>query len=288
MTDAPISWPNGKRIAVLVSVLLESWADGKAPTYFPRTTALKPGIFDRPAQLWSQYGGEEGIWRILSVLERSGTSATVFASARSAELYPAAIKSIVHAGHHIAAHGYSQDQFLLDMTKEQQRTTIRKSLDILQQHSGMRPEGWGTAVYGWDEHTFELLVQEGVRWHADALNTSLPRLLRTESGTIVALPWCDFVDNRVLRASPRNFFDVYKETFDYLYKQETLGLLQVGFHSHFGGRPLMSAMLAEVLGYFSGFSDVWFTTHSKIVQWFLDLQIDKITPAQQFRRSPTA
>ena len=35
------AWPNGKRIAVLVSVLFESWSDGKSPHYFTRTTPLK-------------------------------------------------------------------------------------------------------------------------------------------------------------------------------------------------------------------------------------------------------
>lgn len=282
MTGSQISWPDGKRIAVVVSVLLESWSDGKAPGYFPRTTALKAGVFDRPANLWSQYGGEEGIWRILSVLERCGTTATVFANAICAERYPEAIKAIVRGGHDIAAHGYAQDQFLLDMTVEQQQATIRTSLDILEKHAGRRPEGWGTAVYGWDEHTFGLLVQEGLRWHADALNTSLPRRLNTSSGPITALPWCDFVDNRVLRGSPRTFVDVYKDTFDYLYKFEPLGLLQVGFHSHFGGRPLMSAKLGEVLRYFADFPDVWFTTHAQIAKWFSDLQIEKIPVARQF------
>jgi peptidoglycan/xylan/chitin deacetylase (PgdA/CDA1 family) len=282
MTATPISWPKGKRIAVLASVLLETWSDGKAPSYFTRTTALKPGVFDRPAHQWSQYGGEEGIWRLLAVLERCGVSATVFANARCAELYPAAIEAIVRSGHHIAAHGYAQDQFLLDMTPEQQRATIRNSLDILEKHVGKRPEGWATSVYGWDEHTVELLVQEGVRWHADALNTSLPHLQKAASGTIVALPWSDFVDNRVLRASPRDFYNVYKDTFDYLYEQEPLGLLQVGFHSHFGGRPLMSAMVDKIFRYFASFPDVWFTTHAEIVQWFVALQIDQIPPAQQF------
>lgn len=35
------SWPKGARVAVLVSVLLEAWSDGKSPSYFPRTTPLK-------------------------------------------------------------------------------------------------------------------------------------------------------------------------------------------------------------------------------------------------------
>ena len=80
--------------------------------------------------------------------------------------------------------------------------------------SGQRPDGWVTAVYGSNAITHELLVREGLKWHADALNTCLPRVQTTPSGTIVALPWSDFVDNRVLRSSPRDYYDAYTETFD--------------------------------------------------------------------------
>jgi hypothetical protein len=37
MTDDN-TWPGGKRVAVLVSILFEVWADGKWPSYFPRTS----------------------------------------------------------------------------------------------------------------------------------------------------------------------------------------------------------------------------------------------------------
>ena len=35
-----LSWPGGKPIAVLVSILFETWSDGKGPSYFQRTTPL--------------------------------------------------------------------------------------------------------------------------------------------------------------------------------------------------------------------------------------------------------
>ena len=155
------AWPNGKRMAVLVSVLLESWSDGKSPHYFTRTTPLKPGATDYAGIQWSQYGGEEGIWRIVRTLDECHMCGSVFANARAAELYPDAFKQIVRSGHAVEGHGYAQDQYFLEMTPEQQRTTIRKVLDILEKASGSRPEGWATPVDGWNEHTFDLLVQEG-------------------------------------------------------------------------------------------------------------------------------
>ena len=276
-------WPHGKRIAVLVSVLLENWSEGRSPTYFPRTTPLKPGAVDHAAIEWSHYGGREGIWRILGVLERARRPATVFANARSAELYPDAIRAVAGAGHDLAGHGYAQDQYLCELTAAEQQTVIRRSLDILEAASGTRPTGWVCSVYSWNRDTFAALVREGIRWHADALDASLPRLQPTEAGPIVALPWCDFVDNRVLRASPRDYFDVYKDSFDFLYATEPMGLLHLAVHGHFGGRPLIAAQLARLLDYFSGFGDVWFARHRDLVDWFIAAKPGDLSGAGRVR-----
>jgi peptidoglycan/xylan/chitin deacetylase (PgdA/CDA1 family) len=282
MSIQPESWPNGKRIAVLVSVLFESWAENKSPSYFPRTTPLKPGTVDHGAVQWGQYGGNEGVWRLIRILDQCDVRGTVFCSGRSAELYPEAVRQMVRSGHDIAGHGYTQDVVLSYLTLKQQRAIIRKVLDLLEGVSGQRPEGWATAVYGWNQHTFDLLVREGVKWYADALDISLPRRQRMKSGSIYAIPWSDFVDNRVLRGNPRHYFDVYKDTFDYLYAHEPMGLLHVAIHGHFGGRPLMAAMFLKVLEYLKGFENVWFPRHRELIQWMSEQQVDEMTYAGRF------
>lgn len=276
------TWPEGRKIAVLVSVLLESWSAGKSPTYFTRTTPLKPGAIDHAGIEWSQFGGREGIRRILRVLERAKVKATVLANALSAELYPEAVRAAVRAGHDLAGHGWSQDQYLCDLSPDEQQAAIRRCLDTLEAAAGLRPQGWVCNVYSWTPDTFDCLVREGVRWHADALDASLPRLQRTPSGPIVALPWCDFVDNRVLRASPRDFFDVYKDSFDYLHASEPMGLLHFAVHSHFGGRPLIAAQLEKLLAYFGGFNDVWMPRHGELADWFLAQKIEDLSYAKRF------
>lgn len=279
-----LTWPDGKRIAVLIGLLLESWSDGKSPSYFTRTTPLKPGTVDRAGIQWSEFGGREGIWRLLAVLERCRLPATVLCNALSAERYPDAVRAAVARGHALAAHGWSQDQYLLDQTPDEQRATIRKCLDILERVGGQRPDGWVSSVYSWNEHTAEALVQEHVAWHADALDTTFPYRQRTASGTIIALPWCDFVDNRVLRASPNDFYDVYKGQFDFLRAHEPAGLIHIAVHSHFGGRPLMSAVFERTLEYFRGFPDVWFPRHGELARWFAEQGMDDIPADRRLGR----
>jgi peptidoglycan/xylan/chitin deacetylase (PgdA/CDA1 family) len=282
MTVPAFSWPHGKRVAILISLLLESWADGKSPSYFTRTTPLRGGAVDHAGVQWSSYGGKEGIWRLIRTLDLCHLRGSVFCNARSAELYPDAIKQIVKSGHLVEGHGYSQDQYLLEMTPEVQKATIAKSLDILAEASGERPQGWVTSVYGWNEHTVDFLVQEGITYYADALDSSMPRREKTASGEIVALPWSEFVDNRVLRTSPRDFFDVYKDSFEYLYAHEPAGILHLGIHAHFGGRPLVAAQLLKLLRYFTEFTDVWFPTHRELAKYFLDSKLEAAPFSRRF------
>jgi peptidoglycan/xylan/chitin deacetylase (PgdA/CDA1 family) len=265
------SWPSGKPIAVLVSILFETWSDGKAPSYFPRTTPLKPGIVDRGAIQWAQYGGNEGLWRILRTLDRHSVPATIFCSGRCGELYPQVIAAAAKAGHDIAGHGYTQDGLFCYMTPEEERAAIRNTLDALERACGTRPRGWATPAYSWTEHTFGLLRAEGVTWYGDALDISLPRKQATANGDIVAFPWSDFVDNRVLRGAPRGFFDVYHDTFEYLRAHEPTG-----------GRPLMTAMLEKLLTFLRAQPEVHFPGHAALARWILDREGDELSFANRF------
>jgi peptidoglycan/xylan/chitin deacetylase (PgdA/CDA1 family) len=280
MTDN--TWPGGKRVAVLVSILFEVWSDGKSPSYFPRTTPLRPGTVDHGAIQWARYGGNEGLWRILRTLDRHGVRSTVLCSGRAGELYPDVIALAARSGHAIAGHGYTQDDLFVYKTPDEQRAAIRKTLDALEKASGIRPKGWATSAYSWTEETFDLLVQEGLCWYADALDISLPCRQKTASGEIVAFPWSDFVDNRVLRGTPRAYLDVHRDTFAYLLEHEPMGLLHVAFHSHFGGRPLMTAMFDELLKFLVAQPGVWFPGHDRMAAWALDQPEGATTYAKRF------
>src|SRR5688572_26550034 len=277
-----MQFPNGKRVAVLVSVLLETWADGKSPTYFPRTTPLKAGTPDLPGHEWSQYGAEEGVYRIVSILNRVDVRGTVFANGLSAESYPDLVRAVVKSGHRVQGHGWAQNEYLLDFGDDEQQKVIRRSLEAIERACGVRPDGWVTPIYGANAITHELLVREGLKWHGDALHTSLPRIEQTPSGPIVALPWSDFVDNRVLRASPRDYYDAYAETLDYLSGHERVGLVNIAIHGHFGGRPVMSAVFARLLSDIAKRNDVWLATYGEIVEWFSGLGVEAIPVSERF------
>ena len=86
-----------------------------------------------------------------------------------------------------------------------------------------------------------------------------------------------FSDNRVLRASSRDLFDVHRSLFDYLREHETIGLQTLVIHCQFGGRPLITAVLTELFKYMQKSRDVWFTTHQELADWALKQNVDEHT-----------
>ncbi len=276
------TWPHAKRTAVVVSILLESWSEGKAPSYFPRTTPLAPGLTDHAGISWSRFGGNEGIWRLLRMLEGLGLPATLFCNGRGAELFPDAVAAFAGAGHDVAAHGYLQDETMFSLGPVGERAAIAKTLDILEYVSGRRPRGWLTPIYGWSQGTIDYLIEAGLTWSCDALDTSIPHQHTAASGRIVLLPWSDFVDNRVLRAPPQTYFDVHAETFEYLHAHEPGALLNLGIHCHFGGRPLMAAVVRRTLEYLARQPDVWFARHDEVAGWLTDCEVGAMSYRGRF------
>ena len=269
MDKTNFRWPNNERVAVLVTVMFEVWSEGKSPPYSPMTTSLRPGTPDLLGISWSQYGGKTGIWRFMRILDESKVKATICLNARGAELFPKAVEELQRRGHEIAGHSYTQDLILPYLAPEEEKEVIQRCARIIENTVGVRPVGWFSPVAAPTVHTAELLAAEGFIWHGDYNDTDLPYSFETSKGTLVAIPHSDFTDNRVLRGSPRDFYQVYKDTFDFLYKNERPSLINLTVHAHFGGRPLVSAMLSELLQYMKGFREVWFARHDDIARWLL-------------------
>jgi peptidoglycan/xylan/chitin deacetylase (PgdA/CDA1 family) len=269
------TWPNGKKIAVSVTVMFETWSENAAPNYSVQTTHLKSGTVDHASKAWSTYGGRVGVWRLIRMLDRLQIPGTFFTNARCTEDYPDAVKQIVKSGHDLAGHCYVQDQLLAYMSLEEQQKTIRKSVDLLESCGGKKITGWGSPVVAFTPETSGFLAQAGLKWTCDVTYADLPILIHTPHGVIAGVPTTDFSDNRVMRASPRDLYDVYKGTFDYLIETEPMALMVLVIHCQFGGRPLMTSVVQDILKYIGKSPDVWFARHEELADWALASGVDE-------------
>jgi allantoinase len=274
MTSKTYSWPNGKRIAVGVTVMLETWSEGKAPPYGVQASPIKGGVIDLGGIAWGSYGGKIGVWRIINLLKANGIRGTFCVNGRCAELFPDAVAQIVKSGHDVAGHAYLQDQLMAYMTPEEEQRTIRQCVNLLEKTSGMRPQGWVSPVMAYSEHTRKLLAAEGLTWNGDARDTDLPRVADSGAGPIAQIPISDFTDNRVLRSSSMDLWEVHKETFDYLYANEQPAFLALSMHCHFGGRPMITAIFDKLFKYMAQYPEVWFASYSEIARWVLDNKLE--------------
>jgi len=59
-------------------------------------------------------------------------------------------------------------------------------------------------------------------------------------------------------------------------------MLPLAIHSHWGGRPLVAAMLQKILEYYGQYSDVWFARSSEIAQWMIDQKVDDVRYDERF------
>jgi peptidoglycan/xylan/chitin deacetylase (PgdA/CDA1 family) len=274
MAGTTYRWPKGRRIAVTVTAMLETWSEGKAPPYGVQASPVKSGAIDHSGIAWGSYGGKVGVWRIINLLKSNGIRGTFCVNGRCAEIFPEAVAQIAKSGHDVAGHGYLQDQLMTALSPAEEQATIRRCLDILEKATGTRPQGWVGPVTAYTEHTRNFLAAEKLLWHGDARDTDLPRIAQTDHGPIVCIPGSDFTDNRVLRSSTLDLWDVYKETFDYLYNHEPPAFLALQLHCHFGGRPMVAAVFDRILKYFAQHSDVWFASYAEIARWVLDESLD--------------
>ena len=126
-------WPDGKRIAVMVTFdfdaeLLRKSVIGKRTIGFSDTSR-------------GQYGPDEGLKRCLDMLERQQLKTTFFVPGRIAELYADKVQQIADAGHELAYHGYLHEASV-DMPAAEERENMAKSEELLEKVSGRKVVGY--------------------------------------------------------------------------------------------------------------------------------------------------
>ena len=265
-------WPNNAKIAVMITVLYESWTEGCVPQHSPMVLAapMLPGTPDLQGAVWANYGGETGVWRLLEILQRRRTPATFCVTARSVELYRSSIDAIRLAGHEIAAHSYTQDMLLPYLSREEETYLIQRCTDIIAGATGEKPIGWISPRATASNNTLELLIEAGYRWHGDYNDTDLPYVISCQGKNLVALAHSDFTDIRAIRGAPRDYLDVHLAMIDFLRKSGRPEIINLSIHAHFGGRPLIASLFEQILEYYSSFDDVWFARHDEVADWVLE------------------
>ena len=291
----PLKWPNGARVALMITTNLEYWdqtKDSDKP-YYPGGPNLLPdpmpaNMFDSPNWTWREYGQRVGVWRIFETFAAAGVPTSCTMNAKLALERREIIDAVLAQKWELVAHNYSQTDLLTNyqFDLEAERRVIRETLDVYKRVVGKPAKGWLSSSLRGNLTTVDVLAEEGLIFFTDYMNDDQPYMLNTKSGKpMVAIPYITEINDFTLFMRQGMDVDravtVMKEQFNELYREgATSGrLMNVGIHPHVTGQPFRIRALREFIRYANSYPDVWWATREEIAEWYLKNHASHIAPA---------
>lgn len=264
-------WPVGKRAAVVFNVAYEVWDEGVAPGLGPMGNPLPRGVIDTQAIEWADYGWKTGIWRLLDCFEHYDVAATVFASARLAEVAPDTLTALADKGHDVCGHSYAQNRLPVEMDEHDEREHIAGCKKLLEPLLGGPLQGWISPRCTPSPNTRRLLAEAGFSWHGDCFDRDFPYVDRMGGREIVAVPMPMEVNDLPIYMRHGNAPQVFHEAFDAAFAaaldRDDAGHIDVTVHAHVFGRPFGARILTEIIEEVRSRDDVWIPTKTQLAEW---------------------
>ena len=214
-----------------------------------------------------EYGSRVGVWRILREFERRGLPLTVFGISMALLRHPDVTQAFVELGHVIACHGWRWIHYQ-SMDEATEREHLRIGMQIIEQLTGQRPQGWYT---GRDSpNTRRLVVDDGgLLYDSDYYGDELPfwtRVSRSDGREVDHLVVPYTLDANDMRfATPQgfntgeHFLQYLKDSFDVLYAEgeDSPKMMSIGMHCRLLGRPGRFRALQQFLDHIERHDRVW-------------------------------
>jgi len=280
----PLIWPNGARVALVMTFNLETW-DLTKPTkekYYAGGPAVLPDVLagdtpDFPNYTWREYGQRVGIWRLFDLFDEQGVKASCTTNAVTFERRKAMTDACLERGWELLAHNWEQGELLTDFAHEpaKERDIVLRSLDQYEKFVGKRAKGWLSSSLRGTLQTADILAEHGCTFYCDLLNDDQPYLLRTPNGPIVSTPYSNEINDFTLLTRRGHTTDEYRdvmiEELNVLYKEGAASgrIMNVGIHPHVSGRAYRIRALREFIQHAKNLPGVWFATREEIADWYL-------------------
>ncbi len=260
-------WPEGKRIAVMVTFdfdaeLLRKSVIGKREIGFSDISR-------------GQYGPDEGLARCLAMLKRQNLHTTFFVPGRIAELYPDKVQQIADAGHELAYHGYMHEA-TVDMSAEEEEANMVKSEELLARFSGKKPAGYRGPLDLLPNCALTLMQKRGYLYCSTLKDCDWAYI--HEDYPIVELPteptlddfswfYFSYADEATITCSyPVDYvYDVWKDNFDEL-ANEGDKVMVLKLHPQLIGRSSRVRMLERFIAYMKA-NGAWLASCEEVANY---------------------
>ncbi len=281
----PLKWPNGARLALILTINLEYWdllKEGTDPYYAGGPPVvpdpLPANVADFTNYSWREYGQRVGVWRMIDVFDQAGVAASCTMNAKMGIERRAVVDAVNQRGWELVAHNYEQGDLLTNYAfdPEGEKALILKALKVYEEVVGRKAKGWLSSSLRGTQRTPDVLAEQGLIFFCDYMNDDQPYLIQTPSGPIVATPYSvemnDFTLFHRRGLTTSDTLEIFKEQFDELYREgeESGRLMNIGLHPHVAGHPYRIRALRDFLAYAKSFDGVWWATREQIATWYLE------------------
>lgn len=262
-------WPNGARLAIALSMVVETGADPLPVTKDPDGKSY-PDLYGATN---AQYASKEGIPRMLDMFDRRKIKVTSMICGTSCEAYPALAKEIAQRGHEMGAHGY-QHSVQYNMEREAERKFIVGARDAIEKATGQRPVGWNGRGQLRSANTLELAQEAGFVYHIDDVSRDEPFVAPVNGKPFAVVPYTNHLNDFGYFANHGTgpgFFEEMKYEFDALYAEggTRRRLMVVTMHDALSRASRVHAF-DEFVGYAQKHKGVWFARGAELAKWALE------------------
>jgi peptidoglycan/xylan/chitin deacetylase (PgdA/CDA1 family) len=183
-------WPNGARLAIAFSMVIETSADPDPTTKGPDGKTY-PDLYAKTAE---QYAVREAIPRMLDMFDRRRIKVTSMLCGLSCERHPALAKEIADRGHECGAHGRSHDlQFQL--SRDDERAFINGAADMIEKATGQRPVGYNCRGQLRSANTLSLAQELGFIYHIDDISRDEPFVIPVNDKPFAVVPYTAHIND---------------------------------------------------------------------------------------------
>jgi peptidoglycan/xylan/chitin deacetylase (PgdA/CDA1 family) len=249
------------------------------------------------------FSGEVGIPRLLKLFGKYNIKTSWFIPGHSIETFPVQTKMVAEAGHEIGAHGYSHENPVA-MTPKQEEDVLAKCVELIEKVTGKPPRGYVAPWWEMSNVTAQLLLKYGFRYdHSQSYNDFLPFYARVgdrwtkidfskeASGWMKPLVRGREIDLVEIGANwylddlppmmfikkapnshgfvnPRHLEEMWRDQFDWVYREMDYAVFAFTVHPDVGGRPQVLLMFERMIEHVNGHDGVRWMTMEEIAADF--------------------
>ncbi len=249
------------------------------------------------------FAGEIGSPRLLDLFAKYDMKTTWFIPGHSIETFPEQMKMVVDAGHEVGTHGYSHENPVA-MTPQQERDVLEKCIGLVEDLTGKKPVGNVAPWWEPSSTTNELLLEYGYKYdHSLQHNDFTPYYARTgdqwtrvdysksaeewmkplvrgEEIDLVKIAANWYLDDlppmMFIKGSPnshgfvnpRDIEDLWRDQFDWVYREMDYAVYGLTIHPDVSGRPQNLLMLERLIGHINAHEGVRWVTFEEIADDF--------------------